>query len=133
VQDETSAAVWVYKCEEDSRFLDPRFKHCSDDHTRQQQIEEQVKIEMMKVIEREDVDGVQCIEETSPPLLKKSIIYNYILWSSKDHDDDDVALTSLSEGSDVLLLDGKKSVAYGKVLPFYMAGKYLLTDKIKII
>jgi len=33
---------------------------------------------------------------------------------SKDHDD--VALTSLSEGSDVLLLDGSKSVACGKVL-----------------
>ena len=33
---------------------------------------------------------------------------------SKDHDD--VALTSLSKGSDVLLLDGSKSVACGKVL-----------------
>ena len=31
-----------------------------------------MKIEMMKVIEQEDVDGVPCIEETSFPLLKKS-------------------------------------------------------------
>jgi len=61
-----------------STFLDPRFKLCSDDHARQQEIEEQVKIEMMKVIEQEDVDGVQCIEETSPPLLKKSKLGKFL-------------------------------------------------------
>jgi len=61
-----------------SIFLDPRFKHCSDDHARQQEREEQVKIEMMKVIEQEGVDGVKCIEETSSPLLKKSKLGKFL-------------------------------------------------------
>jgi len=61
-----------------STFLNPRFKHYSDDHARQQEIEKQVKIEIMKVIEQEDIDGVQCIEETSPPLLKKSKLGKFL-------------------------------------------------------
>ena len=61
-----------------STFLDPRFKHYSDDHDRKLEIEEQVKIEMIKVIEEEDVEDLQCIGECSPPSPKKSKLGKFL-------------------------------------------------------
>jgi len=65
-------------------FLDPRFKHCNDSEENKKEIEEAVKIEMLKIIGSIDCDyannkaDIQDNEKTDGPTPKKSKLGKFL-------------------------------------------------------
>ena len=77
-----------------STFLNLRFKHYCDNHDRKLEIEKQVKVEMIKVIDKKDVEDLQCTGECSLPSPKKSKFLGekYGLGKFKSNDVSDILL-----------------------------------------
>ena len=62
-------------------FLDPRFKYYKDDEEKKKQIEEVVRIEMLKAVDCDDINtevDTQDIEEIDGPMPKKSKLGKFL-------------------------------------------------------